>query len=50
VLIPETMEEAIEGLRQLMVSKVFGSAAEEVVIEQRLCGPEVSGSVDVIFE
>jgi hypothetical protein len=43
VLLPQTKEEAVEGLRQLMVAKTFGSAADEVVIEQRLSGPEVSG-------
>lgn len=42
VLLPETKEEAIDGLKQIMVDKVFGSAGAEVVIEERLSGPEVS--------
>lgn len=43
VLIPTTTEEAIEGLKSIMVSKEFGSSAgEEVVIEEFLTGQELS--------
>ncbi|KAI9348317.1 phosphoribosylglycinamide synthetase [Zopfochytrium polystomum] len=42
VLLPDTIEEALEGLASIMVSKEFGSAGEEVVIEERLEGEEVS--------
>ncbi|KAJ3413157.1 hypothetical protein HDV05_008360 [Chytridiales sp. JEL 0842] len=42
VLLPETMQEAIEGLKSIMVSKEFGTAGDEVVIEERLEGEEVS--------
>ncbi|TFK56567.1 phosphoribosylformylglycinamidine cycl [Heliocybe sulcata] len=42
VLIPESTEEAINGLKDIMVSSVFGSAGEEVVIEEMLTGPEIS--------
>ncbi|KII94152.1 hypothetical protein PLICRDRAFT_101232 [Plicaturopsis crispa FD-325 SS-3] len=42
VLIPETIEEAIGGLREIMVTNVFGAAGNEVVIEELLTGPEVS--------
>ncbi|EJT99958.1 aminoimidazole ribonucleotide synthetase [Dacryopinax primogenitus] len=42
VLIPETVEEALRGLEEIMVSKVFGSAGDEVVIEEFLEGPELS--------
>lgn len=58
VLIPETTEEAIAGLREIMVDSVFGSAGlrqylfnsqtltrsqgDEVVVEELLEGPELS--------
>eukprot|EP00466_Bigelowiella_natans_P019761 jgi/Bigna1/48989/estExt_Genewise1.C_370036 len=42
VLLPETTEEALESLEQIMVKKEFGDAGSEVVIEQRLGGPEAS--------
>ncbi|KAF9040409.1 aminoimidazole ribonucleotide synthetase [Hymenopellis radicata] len=42
VLIPESEEEAIAGLKDIMVSNVFGSAGSEVVIEELLVGPEIS--------
>ncbi|CAK5280616.1 unnamed protein product [Mycena citricolor] len=42
VLIPQTVEEAIQGLREIMLDSVFGSAGDEVVIEELLVGPEIS--------
>jgi phosphoribosylamine--glycine ligase / phosphoribosylformylglycinamidine cyclo-ligase len=42
VLLPATREEAHACLRQVMVEGEFGSAGDEVVIEERLEGPEVS--------
>ncbi|KAJ3019930.1 Bifunctional purine biosynthetic protein ade1 [Thoreauomyces humboldtii] len=42
VLLPETKEEAVEGLKSIMVDSVFGSAGQEVVVEERLTGEEVS--------
>ena len=42
VIIPETMAEAEAALWQMMIERVFGAAGEEVVIEERLVGPEVS--------
>ena len=42
VLLPETLEEAHAGLRQIMVDAAFGAAGNEVVIEERLVGEEVS--------
>ncbi|KAF8898949.1 bifunctional purine ADE1 [Infundibulicybe gibba] len=42
VLIPETTEDAIAGLKEIMVDNVFGSAGSEVVIEELLTGPEIS--------
>lgn len=42
VLICTTMEEAINGLNQIMVEKKFGESGNKVVIEEFLTGPEVS--------
>jgi len=42
VLLPETLEEAHAGLRNIMVDGAFGDAGHEVVIEERLVGEEVS--------
>ncbi|MGL4791224.1 MAG: phosphoribosylamine--glycine ligase [Anaerotignaceae bacterium] len=42
VLICTTIEEAITGLEEIMVSKKFGASGNKVVIEEFLVGPEVS--------
>lgn len=42
VLIPETKEEAFAGLDEIMVAKNFGSAGDEIVIEEYLEGDELS--------
>jgi phosphoribosylamine--glycine ligase/phosphoribosylformylglycinamidine cyclo-ligase len=42
VLIPETTKDALAGLKEIMVDKVFGSAGNQVVIEEYLTGPEIS--------
>jgi phosphoribosylamine--glycine ligase/phosphoribosylformylglycinamidine cyclo-ligase len=42
VLIPETMDEAKNALQSVMIDNSFGSAGEEVVIEEYLTGPELS--------
>jgi phosphoribosylamine--glycine ligase len=42
VVLPETTDEAENTLRSIMVDKTFGNAGLEVVIEERLNGPEVS--------
>lgn len=42
VLIPSTKEEARTALQSLMVSKEFGSAGQEIVIEEYLEGDELS--------
>lgn len=42
VILPETNEEGQEALYEMMVSGQFGSAGEEVVIEERLIGEEIS--------
>lgn len=42
VLICQTREEAKEGVRTLMLDKKFGSAGDEIVIEEFMTGREVS--------
>ncbi|GBE77795.1 Bifunctional purine biosynthetic protein [Sparassis crispa] len=42
VIIPQSIDEAITGLRDIMVDNVFGPAGSEVVIEELLTGPELS--------
>ena len=42
VLICSTLEEAKEGVRTLMLDKQFGSAGDEIVIEEFMTGREVS--------
>ncbi|CAD1808734.1 unnamed protein product [Candida parapsilosis] len=42
VLIPETKEEALKGLNEIMVDKNFGDAGNEIVIEEYLEGDELS--------
>ncbi|MCI8454895.1 MAG: phosphoribosylamine--glycine ligase [Lachnospiraceae bacterium] len=42
VLICETLKEAEEGVRTLMLDKKFGSAGDEIVIEEFMTGREVS--------
>ncbi|KAJ3286465.1 hypothetical protein HDU79_006468 [Rhizoclosmatium sp. JEL0117] len=42
VLLPETLEEGLEGIRDIMVSKEFGASGDQVVIEEKLYGEEVS--------
>jgi len=42
VLICETLEESLSGIRSLMEEKIFGTAASEIVIEEYLSGEELS--------
>ncbi len=42
VIIPETVEESLEALDRIMKHREFGDAGNEVVIEERLEGREVS--------
>lgn len=42
VLLPGSVEEAERALRRIMIDRAFGAAGDEVVIETRLRGPEVS--------
>ena len=42
VILPETDEEARSALEDILAKKVFGDAGAEVLIEERMTGPEVS--------
>jgi len=42
VILPESLEDARDALRQMMLAREFGAAGDEVVIEERLSGKEVS--------
>ncbi|KAL2160538.1 hypothetical protein VTH06DRAFT_1226 [Thermothelomyces fergusii] len=42
VIIPQNQEEALRGLKEIMVDRCFGSAGDEVVIEEFLTGDELS--------
>lgn len=42
VLIPENKQEALQGLKEIMLDKAFGSAGDEIVIEEFLEGQELS--------
>ena len=42
VLLPDTLEESLTALKEIMLEGEFGKAGEEVVIEERLQGEEVS--------
>ena len=42
VMVPENAAEAENALRQIMLAHEFGAAGDQVVIEERLSGPEVS--------
>lgn len=42
VIIPETLDEAIAGVKEIMEDKIFGASGNKVVVEEYLTGPEVS--------
>lgn len=42
VLVTDSADQAAAALRELMVGHAFGAAGDEVVVEERLEGPEVS--------
>lgn len=42
VIIPQSKEEALKALEDIMVTKAFGAAGDEVVIEEFLTGDELS--------
>ncbi|MDD6728867.1 MAG: phosphoribosylamine--glycine ligase [Eubacteriales bacterium] len=42
VIIPESLEEAEKGVKEIMEDKIFGESGNNVVVEEFLTGPEVS--------
>lgn len=42
VIIPENLEEAVAGIKEIMEDKIFGDSGNNVVVEEFLTGPEVS--------
>ena len=42
VILPGTLEEAKSTLESILIDKTFGDAGNEVIIEERINGPEVS--------
>lgn len=42
VIIPENLEEAVRGVKEIMEDKIFGASGNHVVVEEFLTGPEVS--------
>lgn len=42
VIIPESLEEAVAGVKEIMEDKIFGASGNHVVVEEFLTGPEVS--------
>ncbi len=42
VIIPETLEQAEAGIKEIMEDKIFGESGNKVVVEEFLTGPEVS--------
>ena len=42
VIIAQTREEAIDGIKSIMQDKIFGNSGNKIVIEEFLEGPEVS--------
>ncbi|MFG0331550.1 MAG: phosphoribosylamine--glycine ligase [Phycisphaerales bacterium] len=42
VIVPDSLDEALDAIDRIMRRKEFGAAGDRVVIEERLSGPEVS--------
>lgn len=42
VIIPENLQEAVDGIKEIMEDKIFGESGNNVVVEEFLTGPEVS--------
>lgn len=42
VIIPENLEDAVAGVKEIMEDKIFGASGNNVVVEEFLTGPEVS--------
>lgn len=42
VIIPENLDDAIAGVKEIMEDKIFGASGNNIVVEEFLAGPEVS--------
>ena len=42
VIIPENLDDAIAGVKEIMEDKIFGASGNNIVVEEVLTGPEVS--------
>lgn len=42
VVVPETQEEALQAIKNMMVHKVFGEAGGKIVVQEKLAGSELS--------
>lgn len=42
VIIPENLDDAVAGVKEIMEDKIFGASGNNVVVEEFLTGPEVS--------
>lgn len=42
VILPQTKKEALETIKKIMIDKEFGQAGDEVVIQEKISGPEIS--------
>lgn len=42
VVVPESLEEGLAALEDIMVKRIYGDAGAKVIIEERLTGPEAS--------
>lgn len=42
VIIPENLDDAIAGIKEIMEDKIFGASGNNIVVEEFLTGPEVS--------
>lgn len=42
VIIPENLDDAVAGIKEIMEDKIFGASGNNIVVEEFLTGPEVS--------
>ncbi len=42
VVVPESLDEALDAVERIMVKREFGDAGAEIIIEERMTGPEAS--------
>lgn len=42
VILPQTKTEALDAMKRIMIEKEFGDAGNEIVIQERISGPEIS--------